>query len=115
MYLYFPGDAISLFLLAPGDPRRFAMGSGKTKLVLLSFLIMCSSALIAQTSTGTIVGQVTDSSGAVVANARVKLTLIANGTTRDTTTNQTGDFSAPLFHRANTRSPFRLKASQTRH
>jgi hypothetical protein len=73
------------------------MGSGKTKLVLLSFLIMCSSALPAQTSTGTIVGQVTDSSGAVVANARVKLTLIANGTTRDTTTNQTGDFSAPVI------------------
>ena len=64
------------------------MGPRMTKLVLLSFLVMCCSKLVAQTSTGTIVGQVTDSSGAVVANARVKLTLIANGTTRDTTTNQ---------------------------
>ena len=60
------------------------MGPRMTKLVLLSFLVMCYSKLVAQTSTGTIVGQVTDSSGAVVANARVKLTLIANGTTRDT-------------------------------
>ncbi|HEX4663758.1 MAG TPA: carboxypeptidase-like regulatory domain-containing protein, partial [Terriglobales bacterium] len=73
------------------------MASGKTKIALLSFLIMCSGALLAQTSTGTIVGRVTDSSGAVVANARVKLTLTANGTTRDTTTNQTGDFSAPVI------------------
>jgi hypothetical protein len=58
---------------------------------------MCSSALPAQTSTGTIVGQVTDGSGAVVTNARVKLILIANGTARDTTANRTGDFSAPVI------------------
>jgi hypothetical protein len=58
------------------------MVSRRMKLLLLSSLIACSSTLLAQTSTGTIVGQVKDSSGAVLANANVKLTLVATGTTR---------------------------------
>jgi len=78
------------------------MGPRMTKLVLLSFLVMLCSKLVAQTSTGTIVGQVTDSSGAVVANARVKLTLqmAPPGTPRRT---RQAISAHPLFHQANTR------------
>src|SRR5271170_766797 len=65
--------------------------------LLLALLITCAGHLLAQTSTGTIVGQVKDSSGAVLANANVKLTLVANGTTRETKTNDGGDFSAPVI------------------
>lgn len=73
------------------------MVSRVMKLLLLSSLIVCSGKLLAQTSTGTIVGQVKDGSGAVLANANVKLTLVANGTTRVTKTNDSGDFSAPVI------------------
>src|SRR6266702_281525 len=76
--------------------RRYAMVSSVPKLLLLLPLIACSSTL-AQTSTGTIIGQVKDSSGAVVASANVKLTLVANGTTRNTKTNDSGDFNAPVI------------------
>ena len=73
-----------------------AFGLKKQHLVLGLF-ILCSGALLAQTSTGTITGQVQDSSGAVLANADVKLTLIANGTTRETKTNDSGAFNAPVI------------------
>ena len=73
------------------------MVSRVVKLLLLSSLIAFSGKLLAQTSTGTIIGQVKDGSGAVLANATVKLTLVANGTTRVTKTNEAGDFSAPVI------------------
>ena len=73
------------------------MNSTLVKASLALFLLAGSSLLLAQTSTGTIVGQVEDSSGAALANASVKLTLVANGTTRDTQTNQEGSFSAPVI------------------
>jgi len=58
--------------------------------------IMCSSAMSHRPPPAQSVGQVKDGSGAVLANASVKLTLVANGTTRDTKTNDSGDFSAQL-------------------
>ncbi|HTF66755.1 MAG TPA: carboxypeptidase-like regulatory domain-containing protein, partial [Edaphobacter sp.] len=73
-----------------------AFGLKKQHLVLGLF-ILCSGALLAQTSTGTITGQVQDSSGAALPNADVKLTLIANGTTRETKTNDSGAFNAPVI------------------
>lgn len=73
-----------------------AFGLTKQHLVL-GFFILCSGALFAQTSTGTITGQVQDSSGAALPNADVKLTLIANGTTRETKTNDSGAFNAPVI------------------
>ncbi|QHN03244.1 TonB-dependent receptor [Granulicella sp. WH15] len=73
------------------------MVSRATKLLLLLSFTVCSCFLSAQTTTGTIVGQVQDDTGAVLANASVKLTLVANGTTRDTKTNGSGAFSAPVM------------------
>jgi len=62
--------------------RRFASG-------LLLLVITCATA-IAQTSRGTLTGTVTDSSGAVVSSATVKLTETATGVSRQTTTNAAG-------------------------
>src|SRR5437762_8223113 len=50
----------------------------------------------AQVSTGTIVGAVEDSSGAVVPNAEVTLKNIATGETRQTRTNDRGEFNDPF-------------------
>src|SRR6267378_2352471 len=51
----------------------------------------------AQAPDGTITGTVTDSSGAVVPNARVTVVNKANKTTRTLTANGTGLFSAPAL------------------
>jgi hypothetical protein len=67
------------------------------KLLLLFALTVYYLTLHAQTSTGTIVGQVLDISGAALPNAEVTLTLVANGTTRATRTNGSGAFSAPVI------------------
>jgi carboxypeptidase family protein/TonB-dependent receptor-like protein len=56
---------------------------------LLLLALLCVTA-IAQTSRGTLTGTVTDSSGAVVSNANVKITEGATGITRQTTTNEAG-------------------------
>lgn len=49
----------------------------------------------AQAVTGTIVGTVTDSTGAVVANATVVVSLTGQNTTHTTTTNESGNFTQP--------------------
>jgi len=56
----------------------------------LLLLAILSATAIAQTSRGTLTGTVTDSSGAVVSNATVKITEKATGVTRQTTTNGAG-------------------------
>jgi outer membrane receptor protein involved in Fe transport len=53
-------------------------------------LAIVSVAAMAQTSRGTLTGTVTDSSGAIVVDATVKLTEIATGVSRQTTTNAAG-------------------------
>ena len=61
------------------------------------FVILLSSALFAQAPTGTILGTVTDSTGAVVPNANVTITNKATGNPRSLTTNAEGSFSAPAL------------------
>ena len=51
--------------------------------------------LLGQTSTGTIAGRVTDSSGAIVAGASVQLTSTEQGTVSTTTTNDAGLYLFP--------------------
>jgi hypothetical protein len=59
-------------------------------------LVLSLSAIWAQVSTGTIVGIVSDSTGAVIANADVTLRHTATGEVRETRTNQHGEFNAPF-------------------
>src|SRR5580692_6510408 len=61
-------------------------------------LLCCSIALVAQEVTGTILGTVTDGSGAVVPGAKVTITNMDRGAIeRVVTTNKTGEYSAPLL------------------
>jgi hypothetical protein len=59
-------------------------------------LALSLSAAQAQVSTGTIVGVVADTTGAVIANADVTLRHTATGEVRQTRTNQHGEFNAPF-------------------
>jgi hypothetical protein len=61
-----------------------------------TLLVLALSAAQAQVSTGTIVGIVVDSTGAVIANAGVTLRHIATGEVRETRTNEHGEFNAPF-------------------
>ncbi len=61
--------------------------------LLVAALLASSLALFAQNSTGSINGTVTDSSGAVIPNAKVQLINQATNSTRDTVANGSGFFS----------------------
>src|SRR5215468_12250707 len=60
---------------------------------LLSFVLLCAAALLAQTSRGTISGTVYDQSGAIVTDATVKVDQANTGFTRSTATTTAGLFS----------------------
>jgi len=66
--------------------------------VLVIFFFCLSCALWAQKDTGSIVGTVTDPSGAVVAGAKVVIADLERGNNFETTTNQSGEFVASALH-----------------
>src|SRR5882724_7787260 len=61
---------------------------------ILIFLMATSRPLLAQTATGSILGTVTDPSGAVVSGATVTIKSLSTGATRTLTTTQAGTYSA---------------------
>src|SRR3989442_7686324 len=64
-----------------------------SQVFLCSVLLFVTPPLFGQsTSTGTVVGQVTDATDAPVAGARVSLTDHTTGTTKGTTTNDAGRY-----------------------
>ena len=65
-------------------------------LVVCLFAIVSAGLLHAQ-STGTILGTVTDNSGAVVAKASVNITNVATGSVTHTETSSSGDYTAPFL------------------
>ena len=62
---------------------------------LLALCLFGSSRLHAQAVNGTIVGTVTDASGATVANAQVTITLTGQSTVHTSVTNESGNFTEP--------------------
>jgi hypothetical protein len=66
------------------------MKSLNESLKLTVALLLLAASALAQTSRGTVSGTVTDSAGAVIANARVELTNKNTGVVRTTTTNNAG-------------------------
>ena len=58
-------------------------------------LISCNSFLSAQAVTGTVLGNVTDSSGATVASATVTLTEVKTNVARTSQTNSSGNYTFP--------------------
>jgi hypothetical protein len=73
---------------------RFCKGFGILFAILLT-LLSGSIRLTAQAVSGSLVGTVTDPSGAVIANAQVKITLTGQSTVYSTTTNESGNFTQP--------------------
>lgn len=77
--------------------------SSKRVVVVLSCLFallfaLLPSASAQSSSSGTVSGTVTDSSGAVVAGAKVVLSDVASGTTRETTTTDKGAYAFPYVN-----------------
>jgi hypothetical protein len=64
-------------------------------LILCALLAISGTPIFAQAVTGTVVGTVTDSSGAVVANAKVTLTEVNTQVTRNAQTNNSGNYTFP--------------------
>ncbi len=64
---------------------------------ILLLLILGAAIAGAQVTTGTILGAVTDSTGAAVAGAQVTVTNVNRGTTQQYTTDQTGAYTAPFL------------------
>ena len=72
-------------------------GSGCKAVRLVALLFVLATAtheILAQTATGSILGTVTDPSGAVLAGATVVITSVTTGTTRTLTTTASGTYSA---------------------
>ena len=64
-------------------------------LCLAAVLLLCSSAVTAQTFRGTILGTVTDSTGASIAGAAVAVKNVNTGLSRTVTTSDDGTWSVP--------------------
>jgi hypothetical protein len=73
---------------------RFPSTKSALSVLLLLASVMISNAGWSQTATGSILGTVSDSSGAAVANVAVTIKSLATGTTRSVTTSATGTYSA---------------------
>jgi Carboxypeptidase regulatory-like domain/TonB dependent receptor len=63
--------------------------------LVLSLCLICSTLMFGQSTGGRILGRVSDSSGAVLANVKVTLTNEATGVSADTTTSGNGDYGFP--------------------
>jgi hypothetical protein len=64
---------------------------------LLTAVLLFAAASLAQTTSTSIIGTVTDPSGAAVANVKVKAKQIQTGVTREDITSSSGDYSFPLI------------------
>src|SRR5438094_10586596 len=64
--------------------------------ILLTLILLAGSAL-SQTSSGTMVGVVTDPSGAAVAATKITLRHLTTGETREAAANERGEFSVPIL------------------
>ena len=68
---------------------------GRTALNLVTFLVITALSTFAQTDTSSLSGTISDSSGAVVANARVTVRNEATQTNREAITKDDGNFTIP--------------------
>src|SRR5215469_4242512 len=62
---------------------------------ILAFVVLAAASLVAQTFRGTILGTVTDPSGAVVTGAKVTVKNVNTGLERTTQTSADGSYSVP--------------------
>ena len=67
----------------------------KLRMIVAAFVVLAATALVGQTFRGTILGTVTDASGAVVSGATVKVHNVNTGLDRTTQTSADGSYSVP--------------------
>ena len=67
----------------------------KLRVSVVVLVLLATATLVGQTFRGTILGSVTDPSGAVVAGATVKIHNLATGLERTTTTSADGSYAVP--------------------
>src|SRR5579885_2524215 len=60
---------------------------------ILAAVALCAAVAFGQAVTGSMVGTVSDTSGATVPNAKVTITEVNTGTTRTTNTNESGNYT----------------------
>ncbi len=77
--------------------RVFGQGWQQWYLSLLALVLVCAVSGAAQTTSTTILGTVSDASGAVLPGATVTVTNVKTGVKRQDVTSSTGDFSFPLL------------------
>jgi len=65
---------------------------------VLSLVLLCSFCALAQTPSATVVGRVTDSTGAVVPGATIRLTNVDTNIGQQGLSNDAGDFTIPYLH-----------------
>ncbi len=75
---------------------RIAMRSGTIIVSLMALLLWASPLAIAQTTSTTILGVVSDATGAVVNGAKVTVTNTSTKLSREAKTSETGDYTFPL-------------------
>jgi hypothetical protein len=63
--------------------------------MLILFVLGCSHALLGQAVNGTLLGTVTDATGASIANAKITATQSATGLLHESVTNESGNFTFP--------------------
>ena len=78
-----------------GIQRELAMKRFLTALAIGTFCLLLMGTAIAQSNRGTLAGNVTDSSGAVVANATVTATGADTGSVYKTTSSDAGAYNIP--------------------
>src|SRR6266852_9929810 len=92
---------LALMKISPSRVWRiYSMPSSKTIwmsrwLAVLSLCLVCSTLVSAQSTGGRILGRISDSSGAVLANVKVTVTNEATGVSSGTNTNSSGDYVFP--------------------
>ena len=69
----------------------------RTSFARAILIVMAAVTLFAQSTTQSIIGLVTDSTGAVIQGAKVTLTNIGTNVVLTTTTNETGNYAFPLL------------------
>ncbi|PYV85846.1 MAG: hypothetical protein DMG05_21885, partial [Acidobacteria bacterium] len=83
------------------DIQEFQHIGGTMKRVMLAIVLIVGAGflpLLAQTTSTSILGTVTDASGAVVPGAKVTALQVGTGLKREEVTSNTGDYSFPLLN-----------------
>jgi Carboxypeptidase regulatory-like domain len=80
-----------------GQCGRAILHGWRRPVTLLAFLVLFTSAALAQLTTADILGTVTDATGAVVPNANIVLTNLGTNEKRTTQSNASGDYNFTLL------------------